>query len=850
MSNFLDRFTYKNSEWYRNLSEKERKEYDEYMDKENKNAETALYGLAAFGLPGLLGAAEGLARLFPQDKYTPDWGSNTLYGLNSTEVDLLQSYRNLGFKNLLPELNSNAYINKNKIDFPSFLPRSLRRYSQDLNINWPLVESNASDLNPENYLNKKLTKVTTPVPDFGPDIGGFYRKNKELLNNPDPILQKIYTVVPKADSSRFANRILPKLIQSVYSDPSIKPDKFDTYTRTYADPKTALLPESTAYTDVPTRDLYRKFREKELDIDGQIELLNRIDPNQGLGKSVSSTLWGTISDYPRTEYAAIRLGAITSPDPEVVVSLANLDPSLETKYLFTPHAATPYIHRYSDPPGEYKTGEHWGAVEGQVSAGTRRKKDVTGDVSFSSNLIEKRGSLSLSVIQAIQKENGLPITRGYGQKALDEGLKSLQSHFGLATPGDVVDRFARNVPRLGQTTSPRQVSYDKQLQLVSNFDGSIKFPERYRREMDLGRALTNAGYDQSFEGLRQLNQDVNERAGQRLTNFNRFRGLLPTLGSTFGLIDPDAARHFARSYSLRESNPEKSHSEFKQGATAFGVNTAIGTGLGVAGRRLLAKLAEKAPNVVAAVTTNPKSLALFGTAGLVSTGAGLYGLADAVTEGLTGKGLTVRGGEAFRQHVSPYIIGSNPQQMVEQLFPTPKSILSNTPNGLAEIRPWTPPINPVQRIQQTASDTNQQIRANIDRGYAALDRVFGGVLPGGEPRRGDRRTDGDVYVDKNWGYQNPETAARLFREQQQTKVSKSNRPQPGTTSNLGGSRGSSNTGRPAATRPSSGSASGSNTTASTNRRPSSKGQRRTGQNPRTLDLKNEFNYWKNRLFGL
>jgi hypothetical protein len=843
--------TYKDNEWYKNLSDEGKKQFDEYKEQQSKKSERALYGLAAFAFPSILGAAEGFARLFPASVYTPNWESNFLYGLNSTERDLLQSYRNLEFKTRLPEFNSNAYINKNKVDFPGFLPQSLRRYSQDLNVNWPLLEANTSDLNPENYLNTKLTKVTTPVPNYGPDIGGFYRKNEELLNNVDPKLKKIYTVVPKAGSSRFASRVLPELIQSIYSDPSIRPDTLETYTRAYAAPATALLPESTTYKDVPTRDLYRQFREKKLDIDGQIELLNRIDVNQGRGRSVSSTLWGTISDYPRTEYASIRLGAITSPDPEVVVSLTNLEPSLETKYLMTPHAATPYINRFSDPPGEYRTGPHWGAVEGEVKAGTRRKRDISGDVSFSSNLIRNRGALSLSVIQAIQKENGLPITRGYGQKALDEGLKSLQSHFGLATPGEVVDRFAVNVPRLGQTTNPRQVSYEKELQLVSNFDGSIKFPERYKKEMDLGRALSNAGYDPSLEGLQKFNQDVNNTAGQRFMNFNRFRGSLPGIGSALGLMDPDAARHFARSYSLKESNPEKSHSEFKQGATAFGVNTAIGTGLGVAANRFLKILGERAPQLVASVTSNPRTRALFRTGGLVGTGAGLYTLADAVTEGLTGKGLTVRGGEAFRQHVSPYIIGANPQQMIEQLFPTPKSISANTPNGVAEIRPWTPSVSPIERIQQTTSDANQQIRSNIDRGYAALDRVFGGVLPGGEPKRGERRADGDVYVDRNWGYQNPKTAARLFREQQQARVSQSNRPQPGTTSSLGGSRGSSSTGRPAATRPPFRPASGSNanTTTSTVRRQSSTGQRRTGQNPRTIDLRNEFNYWTNRLFG-
>lgn len=582
---------------------------------------------------------------------------------------------------------------------------------------------------------------TSNVPEYGPDLGSFQRSTGA---SPKPGQIKAYTVTPGVNSGRFANRLLPGLIDEVYGriPPQIDPGQGDRSSKhlsgeSYFTPSSAAkIPSSaTLASDPGPGPIWA-----ENDLADKVRAMDSMAPGQSSGSNQSAVLWGTTFPQPRYQYADVP--GKSGGNPTVHVSVVEIPESLETDYAYTANAHSPYVRRYNQPPGEYTVGPHWGAAQTVVTpptAGGRPKRDVAGDISWRADLTRSRGEFTLADAQSVQKNLGLPVTglaaNGEdGGDALARAIGSIREKLNLGTDAEVVDRYARRAPRLGRTTAPRQPATVNEGRFAPDVRPGI--PSAMRQAYDLPGALERAGLPPTRSSLRQLNTEVGAAAASQLRSVNRLAGAAPVIGAIGGLLDPEAAGLLARSAS--NTNPERQRQLLLQGMTAFGRNTATGAAVGGAAQLGLRTLAAQAPAVAARVL--PMAGGAVAVGGPVGLAASVYATADAVAEGLTGRSLTDRGVSAVRQSVSPAIVGPTASQAVAELFPAPLAVTANTATGAAVLTQTRP------------------------------------------SRVGDRGAGGRVYAGQGWGWQSPASFARI---QQQGRLPGS-RPQQVVQGVVGG----------------------------------------------------------------
>jgi len=418
------------------------------------------------------------------------------------------------------------------------------------------------------------------------------------------------------------------------------------------------------------------------------ELLEWLAPGQSSGRNQSGYIWGTLTDSPRYEYGESR----TAGNPEVVVSEVRTPPELETRYLYTQDARNPFIE-YKIPPTENTgltdpraVGPSWGARDlptgGQLAG--RRKRDVSGDISFRGDLIEKRGGFSLADAQAVQGALGLPVSfTKKGQPphlALQEAVESIRQSQNLASHGEVVEKYARSLPRLGSTTAPRQpaTGWESAMELDTN----PGITDRFKRSFDVPEALRSAGYESTRTGLKEANRSTQEIARKRINNLSRTVSFAPGVGAVMGLADPEAARLLGAA--TRETGSVQG-GLVRDAVRVYGQNAVVGSVQGGLVGGALA-LAPKIGLGKAAVTAG---IGLTTAAPLVA-GAAAVKSVDEYLKGATDKGLAVRAREVQRQ-AQPAL--TNP---VNSLFPAARSVPARTPSGVAELR-QSSGVNPVVR---------------------------------------------------------------------------------------------------------------------------------------------------------
>jgi hypothetical protein len=230
----------------------------------------------------------------------------------------------------------------------------------------------------------------------------------------------------------------------------------------------------------------------------------------------------------------------------VVLSEVRTPPELETDYLFTSDTHDPHVTYKSAPirtgidwdgetveyGKETALGPSWGIVQGDdpaAVAARRSKVDITGDISFRSDLIQgHRAGWSLADAQAMQAHLGLPLSIEKpgalkADEALEQATEAIRTSQGLKTHGEVVQRFGRPLPRMGVTTSPRQPAT-----LTSGpayADVAPAVTDRLKQAFDLSGALGKAGFTPDESGLKAANQAIQTAGNTRLRAQNRGGGL-------------------------------------------------------------------------------------------------------------------------------------------------------------------------------------------------------------------------------------------------------------------------------------------------------------------------------------
>jgi len=381
------------------------------------------------------------------------------------------------------------------------------------------------------------------IPKYGPDLGATRFAGDYRLPADSALA---YTVVPNANSARFKDALLPAVVDQVYrrdahrfldADPSDFVDGADR----------SLIPYS--YNFPPPAENVKPVPKDALPgISGseRVGLLEQMAPGQTGNKNVSGYLWGTAGEYPRYEYARSRTRNLgDSRNPEVVLSEVRTPPELETDYLFTADTHDPYVTYKStpmseggewsdeivDPWKEKAIGPSWGLVRADdpaAVAARRSKVDITGDISFRSDLIQgHRAGWSLADAQAMQAHLGLPLSveKPGGLKAdeaLEQATEAIRVFQGLGTHGEVIQQFGRPLPRMGLTTNPRQPAT-----LASGpayADVSPAVTERLKQSFDLSGALGRAGFTPDESGLKAANQAIQTAGNSRLRAQNRGGG--------------------------------------------------------------------------------------------------------------------------------------------------------------------------------------------------------------------------------------------------------------------------------------------------------------------------------------
>lgn len=382
------------------------------------------------------------------------------------------------------------------------------------------------------------------IPRYGPDLGA----TRFASGYQPPADSKLaYTVVPNANSARFKDALLPAVVDQVYrrdahrfldADPS---DFVDGADRSLIPYSYDFPPAAENVKPVP-KDALAEISSSE-----RVGLLERMAPGQTQNRNVSGYLWGTVGEYPRYEYARSKTRNLgDSRNPEVVLSEVRTPPELETDYLFTSDTHDPYVTYKSTPMRtgtdwdgetveygkETALGPSWGIVQADdpaAVAARRSKVDITGDISFRSDLIQgHRAGWSLADAQAMQAHLGLPLSIEKpgalkADEALEQATEAIRASQGLKTHGEVVQRFGRPLPRMGVTTSPRQPAT-----LTSGpayADVAPAVTDRLKQAFDLSGALGKAGFTPDESGLKAANQAIQTAGNTRLRAQNRGGGL-------------------------------------------------------------------------------------------------------------------------------------------------------------------------------------------------------------------------------------------------------------------------------------------------------------------------------------
>lgn len=603
----------------------------------------------------------------------------------------------------------------------------------------------------------RLTTVQN-VPQFGRDLGGFARDLPELGDGN----QVAYTVVPNANSSRFSQRLLPALVDQVYTK--------DAKPRNLAPPAVNVggrrgYDFAATMDDLedrgPVRPVPRTRMAGLLSVD-RMAMLERMAPGQLFGRNQSGYIWGTLTDMPRyKEYG----GHGVSNNPEVVVSEVRTPPELEGKYLYTGDTHDPAV-RYNQSPEVRAVGPAWGATvmpaAGPLSG--RRKRDVAGDISFRSDLIERRGGFSLADAQSVQSRLGLPVAFGReglpAARALEEAVESIRAAEQLPSHGAVIDKYARRLPRMGSTTSPRQTATGHMSSMP--LDTRLGVTSKLQQSFDVPGALRVAGYEPNTGGLSQANADIADMAWRRLKGLGRVTQLAPAAGVLMGLADPQAAELLGTA--LREEGEVRT-GLLKDAARVYGQNAVVG---GVQGGMMSAALAA-APRLGLSGLATAAGVGL-GAAAPVLAGTAAVQTVDGYLKGATGEGLAAHA-RRTQQQAQPAL--RNP---VNALFPTPRAVMARTPSGVAQLRPRDA-VNPViQEVRNRVALFKENF--NPLRGdLGATELLFGRGkerTPGGEDRSplrpvrhqrlGSRSVLNGrsvVWTGDSYGWQSPASAQKL-----------------------------------------------------------------------------------------
>ena len=245
------------------------------------------------------------------------------------------------------------------------------------------------------------------------------------------------------------------------------------------------------------------------------ETLNRLDKKINVFSNklpqTAGYIWGNINK-PQYSYAEGNwaLGQKEAgSNPAIYLSRINADPSKEAEYLYTsdintvPKETRVNLKQYPESGWGKATGPSWGIASNK-------------DISFRKDLIGARGELTVGDLQALLAERNLPFEYqsytsppertfttpggiGVSVKAesvpqkkpgdiLETNLKRLAKAEGI-TPSQVVERYARLVPNVGEPTIPPTAAV---------FGSQGKFP------MEGGPVASPTGSFAAKTDLRQL----------------------------------------------------------------------------------------------------------------------------------------------------------------------------------------------------------------------------------------------------------------------------------------------------------------------------------------------------------
>jgi hypothetical protein len=169
-------------------------------------------------------------------------------------------------------------------------------------------------------------------------------------------------------------------------------------------------------------------------------------------------VWGNIQK-PQYDYAE-RIDPSTGElkqtgNPSLYISKFEASPSKQADYLYTGDVENDarILLKQFEKEGK-STGPSWG-IRGDSSRAGR----ADADVDFRRDLIESRGELTTGDLQALLKQKGLPFDyqpntlERSSANILNNNLSRLAEAEGL-TPYQTIEKYARQVPALGEPTIP------------------------------------------------------------------------------------------------------------------------------------------------------------------------------------------------------------------------------------------------------------------------------------------------------------------------------------------------------------------------------------------------------------
>lgn len=403
-------------------------------------------------------------------------------------------------------------------------------------------------------------------------------------------------------------------------------------------------------------------------------------PGQTRGANQSGYLWGSLYEYPRYEYARDSRG-----NPEVVVSDVRTPPELETGYLTTNMTRDPRVTYLG--ANEKALGPSWGMSDYMGPAGPlagRQRRNTAGDISFRSDLVEARGGFSLADAQAVQRQLGLkptvPEELGLDPgRALERAIETIRSKEGLASHAEVVDTYARRLPRMGRTTNPRSPADVR----VSEFslDTRPGITSSLRKAYDIAGALREANMPPTREGYTQTWSNAAEVAAKRVQGIRRVQAAAPAAGIAASLADPEAAKLLGMA--VRESNPRVQRGLAADALRVYGQNAVVGGIQGAAISGAIEGVKRLGMGGVAAA-----AVPALAVAGPALTGMAAVSAADNYLQAATGEGLKAKT-QRVQRKVSPQAA-----QAIPQLLPSARAVVARTPSGVARLtKPRS--VNPV-----------------------------------------------------------------------------------------------------------------------------------------------------------